>query len=302
MGMNLPSGARPATTPPLPQTIGIDAYGPAQIAERVEQAGVGKVRLPALQTVMLGVLAGAFIAFGAMYYVLAITDHGLGFGPSRILGGLAFSLGLILVVIAGAELFTGNTLIVMAWVDGRVGLGELARNWCLVYAANLVGAAGAALLVILADGLALADGRLGETTAAIARAKVGLDWPTAFFRGILANALVCLAIWIGFAARDIAGKILAIVFPISAFVALGFEHAIANMYLIPLAMMHGVEGVTLAGFVGNLVPVTAGNIIGGGVLVAGVYWVCYRFRTRQTAGGNAAGHVTGSQGAATRPR
>ena len=262
----------------LPETIEIDAYSPRQIAERVERAGADKVRLPALQTITLGVLAGAFIAFGAMYHTLAVTDPGLGFGPSRLLGGLAFSLGLVLVVVAGAELFTGNALIVMAWVDGRVSLPELARNWGLVYAANLAGAVGAAALVTWANGLVLADGRLGETAAGIARAKVALAWPTAFFRGILGNALVCLAVWLSFGARDVAGKILAVVFPISAFVALGFEHSVANMYLIPLALLHGAGGVTLAGFLGNLVPVTLGNVVGGGVFVAGVYWLCYRYR------------------------
>jgi formate transporter len=261
----------------LPETL-INAYSPQQIALRVEQAGVAKARLPPLQTVTLGVLAGAFIAFGAMYSTLVLTDHGLGFGPSRLLAGLAFSLGLVLVILAGAELFTGNTLIVMAWVDGRVSLPELARNWCLVYAANFVGAVGAAALVVLADGLSLADGRVGETAAGIARAKVALGWGTGFFRGILCNALVCLAVWLSFAARDVAGKILAITFPISAFVALGFEHSIANMYLIAVALLNGAEGVTMGGLVRNLLPVTAGNIVGGGLFVAGVYWLCYRYQ------------------------
>jgi formate/nitrite transporter len=212
-----------------------------------------------------------------MYYTLAVTDHGLGFGPSRVLGGIAFSLGLVLVVIAGAELFTGNALIVMAWVDGRVSLAELARNWALVYAGNFAGALGAAALVSLADGLAFADGRLGDTAAGIAQAKVALGWQAAFFRGLLCNTLVCLAVWLSYASRDATGKILAVVLPISAFVALGFEHSVANMYLIPLAIMYGVGGVTLAGFLSNLVPVTAGNVVGGGVFVAGVYWLCYRY-------------------------
>jgi formate/nitrite transporter len=267
----------------LPETIAVDAYAPRQIAELVERAGVSKARLPLLQTLTLGVLGGAFIAFGAMYYTLAVTDHGMGFGPSRILGGVAFSLGLVLVIIAGAELFTGDTLIVLAWVDGRVSLAELARNWCLVYAANLVGAVGAAVLVLLADGLSLGDGRVGETAVAIARAKVALDGGTAFFRGILCNALVCLAVWLSYGAREVAGKILAILFPVSAFVALGFEHSIANMYLIALPLLHGAEGITLGGFLGNLVPVTAGNIMGGGVFVAGVYWLCYRYRALNDA-------------------
>ena len=277
MGRGAP-GTEPEATDDgvvLPRTVGLDAYAPRQIAERVESAGVGKARLSALQTLTLAVLAGAFIAFGAMYYTLAVTDHGLGFGPARVLGGLTFSLGLILVVIAGAELFTGSTLIVMAWVDRRVTTGELARNWTLVYLGNLVGAAGAAVLVTLAEGLALGDGRLLATAADIARAKVGLEWPTAFVRGLLCNALVCLAVWLTFAARDVGGKILAILFPISAFVALGFEHSVANMYLIPVAMLHGVEGVTMWGFIGNLIPVTIGNMVGGGLFVGGVYWLCY---------------------------
>lgn len=268
---------RPNPSPArLPETLEIDAYAPAQIAERVERAGVAKARLPFLQTFTLGVLAGAFIALGAMLFTLVTTDHGMGFGPARFLGGIAFSLGLIMVAIAGAELFTGNNLLVMAWVDGRIRLAELARNWAIVYLANLVGAVGMAVLVWLADGLALGQGRVLETAAAIARAKVELGPAEAFFRGVLCNLLVCMAVWLSFAAREVTGKILAIVFPISAFVALGFEHSIANMYLIPVAIVHGVPGVGLGGLLANLVPVTAGNVVGGGGLVALAYWLCYR--------------------------
>lgn len=260
----------------LPETLEIDAYAPAQIAERVERAGVAKARLPFPQTFTLGVLAGAFIALGAMLFTLVTTDHGMGFGPARFSGGIAFSLGLVMVAIAGAELFTGNNLLVMAWVDGRIRLAELARNWAIVYLANLVGAVGMAVLVWLADGLALGQGRVLEAAAAIARAKVELGPFQAFFRGVLCNLLVCMAVWLSFAAREVTGKILAIVFPISAFVALGFEHSIANMYLIPVAMVHGVPGVGLGGLLANLVPVTAGNVVGGGGLVALAYWLCYR--------------------------
>jgi len=266
-----------APTARLPETLEIDAYAPPQIAERVERAGVAKARLPALQTFTLGVLAGAFIALGAMLFTLVATDHGMGFGPARWLGGIAFSLGLVMVVIAGAELFTGNNLLVMAWVDGRIRFAELARNWTIVYCGNFAGALGTALLVWLADGLALGQGRVLETAAAIARAKAGLDPTAAFFRGVLCNLLVCMAVWLSFAAREVAGKILAIVFPISAFVALGFEHSIANMYFLPVAMLHGVEGVGLGGLLANLVPVTAGNVMGGGGLVALAYWLCYRY-------------------------
>jgi len=261
------------------EALGIDAYRPPQIAQLVEQAGVAKARLGALPTFVLAVLAGAFIAFGAMYFTLVVTAHGTGFGPARMLGGIAFSLGLVLVVVAGAELFTGNNLLVMARVDGLISTAELLRNWVIVYAGNFVGAFATALLVHLSGTLAFADGAVGAMADAIATAKVRIDWLEAFVRGILCNVLVCLAVWLTFAAREVTGKILAIVFPISAFVALGFEHSVANMYLIGLGLLRGAEGVTVSGFLfANLLPVTLGNIVGGAGLVGLVYWLCYRFR------------------------
>jgi formate/nitrite transporter len=202
-----------------------------------------------------------------------------------MLGGIAFSLGLVLVVIAGAELFTGNALIVMAWVDGRIGFFELARNWSVVYAANFLGAVGAAALASLAGALDLGGGKVAATAAEIALTKVAIGWGEAFFRGILCNALVCLAVWLAYAAREVTGKILAVLFPISAFVALGFEHSVANMYFIALGIIETVPGVTMAGLASNLVPVTAGNIVGGGVFVALAYWVCYRMSMKGDSGG-----------------
>jgi formate/nitrite transporter len=265
------SRATPPAVSPSPQ----DAYPPAQIALLVAQVGVRKATLPAVPTLALGVLAGAFIAFGAMFFTLVMTDNPLGLGPGRLLGGLAFSLGLILVVVGGAELFTGNNLVVMAWADRKITGVQLARNWTLVYAANLVGALGSALMVHWSGTLELGGGAVAETAGAIARAKVTLGFAEAFFRGILCNVLVCLAVWLCYAAHDVPGKVLAIVFPISAFVALGFEHSVANMYLIPIAMLAGAEGVTAAGFFRNLAPVTLGNVVGGGVFVALVYWLIY---------------------------
>jgi formate transporter len=256
---------------PSPQ----DAYPPAQVARLVEQVGVKKATLPAVQTFALGVLAGAFIAFGAMYATLAMTGAALGFGPSRMLSGVAFSLGLILVVVGGAELFTGNNLVVMAWADRKITTAQLARNWTLVYVANLVGALGTALMMLWSGALGLGGGAVAQTAIAIAEAKLALGFTEAVFRGILCNVLVCLAVWLSFAAHDVPGKVLAIIFPITAFVALGFEHSVANMYLIPIAMLAGANGVTVAGFVGNLVPVTLGNIVGGGVFVALIYWLIY---------------------------
>lgn len=261
---------------PLASSVELDAYKPAEIARRIEAAGVAKARLSVLETLTLGVLAGAFIALGALFFLLVMTDSGLGLGPSRLLGGIVFSLGLVLVVIAGAELFTGNNLIVMARVDGKVTTVELLRNWGLVYVANLAGAVGTAILVSLAGTLELGEGALAETAHAVARAKAAIPWHQAFFRGVLCNVLVCLAIWLTFAARDVTGKILAIILPISAFVALGFEHSVANMFFFPLAMLDGSADVAAVAMVGNLVPVTLGNIAGGGGFVGLTYWLCYR--------------------------
>lgn len=253
----------------------LDPYSPPQIAARIEASGVGKIEAPLLTTLILGVLAGVFIAFGAMLYTVVMTGVDPGFGPARLLGGIAFSLGLVLVVLAGAELFTGNNLIVMAWADRRISGRQLLRNWVAVYLANFVGAVVMALLVHWSGILDLSGGAAGRTAAAIARAKAELGFGPAFFRGVLCNALVCLAVWICLAAHDVGGKILAIIIPISAFVALGFEHSVANMYLIPAGMLAGAD-IPLRAFAANLVPVTLGNIVGGSGGVAIVYWIVYR--------------------------
>lgn len=252
----------------------MDAYTPAQMAARVRKVGVAKANLSTLSVLTLGVLAGAFIAFGGMLYTVVMTDPGLGFGPARLLGGAAFSLGLILVVVGGAELFTGNSLMVMAWAARKITTAHLLRNWTLVYAANFAGALGTLVLVWLAGTHDLGGGAVGETASRIAAAKLSLGPVEAFARGLLCNVLVCLAVWLCFAARDVAGKVLVIVPPITAFVALGFEHSVANMYLIPAGMLAG-GAFDPAGLLANLIPVTLGNIAGGGLLVAGVYWICY---------------------------
>ena len=264
---------------------GFDAYSPQEIAERVESVGVAKARLPLLPLVMLGMLAGAFIGLGALFYVIVVSDAGLGFAVSRVLGGVCFSLGLLLVVVAGAELFTGNNLLVMAWADGKVTTWDVLRNWLVVCTANFVGAAGLAAIVFLSGHADLNGGAIGKTYLSIAASKVTLPFWTAFFRGVLCNVLVCMAVWMTLAGRSVTDKMIAIVFPISAFVAAGFEHSIANMYLIPLAMMLKATGATLPpggdaidtwGLASNLVPVIAGNLAGGSVLVALVYYIIYR--------------------------
>jgi len=266
----------------------LDAYAPAEIARRVESAGVTKAGLGIVPTLALGILAGAFIAFGSLFYLVAITDSGLGYGLERVVGGVCFSLGLILVVVAGAELFTGNNLIVIAWADRKITSGHLLRNWGLVFAANFVGAVATAVIVDLSGVMDGHGGSLGDSAVRVAAAKTSLPFVEAFFRGLLCNALVCLAVWLAMAAHSVSGKILAIVFPISAFVAAGFEHSVANMFLVPLGMLVAADpaamGLTVAGLVANLVPVTLGNIVGGSVFVALVYYVVYVRRARASNG------------------
>lgn len=253
-----------------------DAYPPQDIARRVERLGVAKARADTLTLLVLAVLAGAFISLGALFFTVVVTESRLGFGPTRLLGGLSFSLGLILVVVAGAELFTGNNLIAMAWASRLIGTREVLRNWLLAYVGNVVGCLGTVLLVVWSGIAGLGDGAVGEMAVRIARAKAGLPLAEAFTRGILCNALVCLAVWLAIGARSVSDKILAVVFPITAFVAIGFEHSIANWFLLPFGFAVDAHGaVSIVGVARNIVAVTAGNVVGGTLLVAGVYWVAY---------------------------
>jgi len=260
--------------------LGLDAYSPREIAEKVERVGVNKARLPFLQTAMLGMVAGGFISLGALFYTVVASDAALSFAQARVLGGVVFSLGLILVVVAGAELFTGNNLMVMAWAERKISSAELLSNWVIVFLANAVGAVGLAFVVYLSNHGAMNGGAVGAAYVKIAAAKTALPFEEAFFKGVLCNLLVCLAVWIAMAGHTVADRILAIVFPIAAFVAAGFEHCIANMYFIPLGMLFapagGAAGLNWGGLVSNLVPVTLGNIAGGSVMVALVYSVIYR--------------------------
>jgi formate/nitrite transporter len=255
-----------------PEPHPLDVVSPARIAQLVEEVAVRKAQLGFLQVFALAVLAGAFIGFGAAFYTATITGSELGFGPTRLLGGLAFSLGLVLVIVGGAELFTGNSLIVLARADRRITTSQLLRNWSIVYLGNMVGGFGTALLVHFSG--ILAGGEMARTAIGIAEAKMALPADEAFFRGILCNVLVCLAVWMCFAAHSVSGKVAAIVFPITAFVALGFEHSVANMYMIPIGMLEAGE-FDFLGLAHNLFFVTLGNIVGGGLLVALVYWLIY---------------------------
>lgn len=276
------------------ENFSIDAYKPKEIARRLDQACISKSVTDPIRVFVLAILAGAFIALGAAFFTLVTHDPGnMNPGVLRLLGGLVFSLGLILVVVAGAELFTGNNLLVMACVDKKITLKQLLQNWMIVYLGNFVGSVGMAVLMFFSGLWESSGGMLGEKVILIANGKVNLEITEAISRGILCNILVCLAVWLCFAGHSVADKILAIIFPITAFVAMGFEHSIANMYFIPAGMMAlqqvelatslsenypniNLENLTLSGmFLKNLLPVTLGNMIGGGIFVGLVYWFIY---------------------------
>lgn len=268
------SGERTAPT----RTIEVDAWAPAQIAARVESVGVTKARTDLVGLLLLSVLAGAFISLGGLFYAVVVTGSDLGFGPTRLVGGAAFSLGLVLVVVAGAELFTGNNLVAMAWTSRRITGRELLRNWVVVYAGNVVGALATVVLVVGSGVDALSGGDVGRTLVAVAAAKTDLSIVEALARGVLCNALVCLAVWLAFGGRTVTDKILAVALPITGFVAMGFEHSIANWFFLPLgAQLASGTGtaIPLAACFTNLAIVTVGNVIGGTLLVAGVYWTAY---------------------------
>lgn len=242
----------------------------------VERLGVAKAQTDTVTLGVLAVLAGAFISLGALFFTVVVTGSGVGFGVTRLLGGLSFCLGLVLVVVAGAELFTGNNLLAMAWASGLIGTRAVMRNWLLAYLGNVIGCLGTVLFVWWAGLGSLGGGTVGETAIQIAQAKAGLSVGEAFARGVLCNALVCLAVWLAMGGRSVTDKILAILFPITAFVTIGLEHSIANWFFLPFGLALAQEGaVSLAGAGRNLVAVTAGNMAGGTLLVAGVYWVAY---------------------------
>ena len=271
----------------------VDALLPQAMAEKAEQVGVAKARLDGASLLALAVLAGAFIALGSAFsfVVVAGAEAVLPYGVTRLLGGVAFSLGLILVIAGGAELFTGNNLMIMACASRRISVRELLRAWSLVYAGNFVGALGIAVLVFIAAVYMHGQGAVGTATLASAESKSALPVWEAVVHGVLANLLVCLAVWLCFGARSITDKVVAIVFPVTAFVAAGFEHSIANMYGLPLALIiktsapesfwHTIKqtadaypNLTAIAAARNLVWVTLGNMLGG-VAVGIAYWFIY---------------------------
>jgi formate transporter len=290
--------SKPSTPQPtvvLAPSQSLDAFLPPEMASRAESIGVKKATMGPRNTFALAVLAGAFIALGAIFATTVTTGAAghMSYGMTKLAGGLVFCLGLILVVVAGAELFTGNNLIIMAWADGGVSTRKLLRNWSIVYVGNFVGAIATAVLVFVARQHTFGGGAVGLNMLNIAEGKTGLGFGQAIALGILCNGLVCLAVWLCYSARTTTDKILAILFPVTAFVAAGYEHSIANMFFIPMGLfVKGWAGpefwasisklpadfpnITWSNFfIVNLLPVTIGNIIGGSLMVGLAYWFIY---------------------------
>ncbi len=286
----------------MPATAGIDALLPPDIALACEAAGAAKAGRDHVTLIVLGFLAGAFIALGAVFMTVVLTgSEGLPWGVARLLAGLVFSLGLILVILGGAELFTGDSLMIVACASRRLGIAALLRAWMLVYLGNIGGAMGTAAIVFLAGQYGFSAGAVGKTALAIASAKAALPTMQLFFLAVVCNVLVCLAVWMSFGARTATDKVVVIVLPVAAFVACGFEHSIANLYFLPygLAIRFGAgpdfwaaigktaadyPALTIAGALHNIVVSTVGNLVGGSFLVGAVYWFVYlRRRPQQSA-------------------
>ena len=285
----------PAVTRLPTVSITLDAFIPPEMAAKAEDVGVNKATMGLRSTFFLSIMAGQFISLGAIFATTVAAGAGgqLTFGITRLLTGLVFCLGLILVVVAGAELFTGNNLIVMAMANRRISTLQVLRNWTIVYVGNFVGSIATVVLIFVSKQYTFGNGSIGLNALNIANAKCSLDFFQAVALGIMCNSLVCLAVWLCFSARTTTDKILSIIFPITAFVAAGFEHSVANMYFIPIGLLIKLGapasfweaiGKTAADysnltwsnfFLANLLPVTMGNIIGGSVMVGLVYWFIY---------------------------
>ncbi len=260
-----------------------DSLAPLEIEAKVEEVGVGKVGMAFSKVFVLAILAGAFIAFGGMYFCIFLGDPSIPFAVQRMVGGICFCLGLVLVLCCGAELFTGNSLIICAKASGKVSWGGMLKNWAIVWLGNLVGALAAVALVYLAQVWSMNGGGVGEAMVSVAAGKASPDWATLFFKGVMCNIFVCLAVWIGFSARTVVDKVIGIILPISAFVAAGFEHCVANMFFLPMGCLLNSMGVGAAGAVPfegilyNLSAATLGNIVGG-LLVGLAYWFVFAKR------------------------
>lgn len=267
-GIDLPGADALRSAPPSATVVPLapsEICAPAEIAARIDRWSLAKTLLPLDRLLLLGLLAGAYIGFGAALATIVASDGVLGYGLTRWTGGIAFSLGLVLVVIGGAELSTGNCLMALAWRNNVVTPAQIWRNWTCSFIANCLGAVLLAWAITRSGVFDAAAVR--QTLTRAAETKFALSFEQAFLRGILCNMLVCLAVWLTFATQTVIGKLVGIVFPISAFVALGFEHSVANCFILPAALLIGAPG-TFESVIANLIPVTQGNLVGGALCVA----------------------------------
>ena len=277
----MPDRVEERAASPAPR-LNINALTPVETEAAVEDAGVAKTRLTGRRAFVSAMFAGAFIGFGALFFLIVTADPAMTWGPKRFVGGLAFCMGLVLVLCCGAELFTGNSLMASDLAAHKISWPAMLKNWVIVWFGNLAGALVLVTLIALAGTMGLNDGAVGDTAVATAASKITPDWFTLFFRGILCNILVCLAVRIGFSARSVGDKVLGILLPIAGFVAMGFEHCVANMFFLPIGLVSkmfgfgaqaaGADAVSVQGILYNLSAATLGNIVGGAIFVALAYW------------------------------
>ncbi|WP_172136237.1 formate/nitrite transporter family protein [Adlercreutzia sp. ZJ473] len=266
-----------------------DALAPAAVEAKAEALAVGKANMAPAKCFVLAMFAGAFIGFGAMFFCTFLGDTTMPFGVQRLVGGLCFCLGLVLVLCCGAELFTGNSLMVCGLASKKITWGGMLKNWAIVWLGNLAGALLAVFLVFMAAVPDMNGGNVGATFVSVALGKVTPEWMTLFFKGVMCNILVCLAVWIGFSARSVVDKVVGILLPISAFVACGFEHCVANMFFLPMGLVckmtgyaaAGAEALDVAGILCNLSAATLGNVVGGFVFVGLAYWFVYHVKSEK---------------------
>lgn len=272
---------------PAQPLVTTDCLSPVETLAKASGIGVAKCTSPLKKTIVLAIFAGAFIALGAMYYTFVTADKSLSFAVSKVLGGFVFCLGLLLVLVAGAELFTGNNLASIAWADKKITTGQLLKNWVVVWLGNFVGSVIIVFLLHLIHFGAFHDHAVAINMAGIAAAKINQAWHVIFIKAIFCNFLVCLAVWVAFAGRTVADKVAGILLPITAFVACGFEHSVANMYFLPMGYVAANFGgipthqaawdvINASGIAWNLSAATLGNIVGGAIFVGLAYWFAFK--------------------------
>jgi formate transporter len=253
---------------------------------KAETVGITKTNLDVTRCFALSLMAGIQIGLGALFMLFVKSDSSLPFAASQVLGGLCFSVGLICVIVAGSELFTGNNLMVMARLSGKISWGALLKNWVIVWVGNFIGSLILVAIVFMCNSAGMNSENVGKAMVSVATSKINMSWVTIFFRGILCNLLVCLAVWMGFAGKSVVDKIFTSIFPVMAFVACGFEHCVANMFFLPMGVVAYNSGfgadvanaaacMNVGGVLYNISAATLGNIVGGAIIVGCIYWIAY---------------------------